>query len=388
MQNSKLGRLGRQSLMLGLLVLAGCSSMDFQADTVDYKSAGEKKTPSLAYPPDMTTPVVGSRYSVPDGPGTTLSQYNKDTAAKQKPGSQGSQVLPPQEGMKIERLGTDRWLVVNKTPAELYPKVKDYWEQSGFLLLVDSPKTGMMETDWAENRAKIPQDIIRRSLGKVLDSIYSTGERDKFKTRLEVNPQGQTEIYIAHRGAVEVLVGQDNGSSKWTDRPSDPNLEVEMLARLMVFLGASNDQAKAAQAKVNSSGAIPPPASRVQQNGAQSVLLVSLGFDRAWREVGLGLDRSNFTVEDRDRTQGIYYVRFVNSKDFDSQSEPGFFAKYLNFSSSSKSDDLKKAKRYRVLVKTSGDNTSRVTVMDGDGGTADKAVVLQILTILDGQITK
>ena len=205
---------------------------------------------------------------------------------------------------------------------------------------------------------------------------------------MEVNAQGQTEIYIAHRGAVEVLVGQDNGSSKWTDRPSDPNLEVEMLARLMVFLGASNDQAKAAQAKVNSPGSIPPPASRVQDNGAQSVLLVSLGFDRAWREVGLGLDRSNFTVEDRDRTQGIYYVRFVNSKDFDSQSEPGFFAKYLSFSSSSKSDDLKKAKRYRVLVKSSGDNASRVTVLDGDGGVADKSIVLQILTILDGQITK
>lgn len=387
MYNSKLGKLGRQSLMLALLVLAGCSSMDFQADSVDYKSAGEKKTPNLAYPPDLTTPVTGARYSVPEG--ATLSQYNKDKAAtQQKPSSQNSEVMPVQEGMKIERLGTDRWLVVNKTPAELYPKVKDYWEQSGFLLLVDSPKTGMMETDWAENRAKIPQDIIRRTLGKVLDSLYSTGERDKFKTRLEVNPQGQTEIYIAHRGAIEVLVGQDRGSSKWTDRPSDPNLEVEMLARLMMFLGSTNEQAKAAQAKVNSPGAIAPPASRVQNNGAQSVLLISLGFDRAWREVGLGLDRSNFTVEDRDRTQGIYYVRYVNSKDFDTQSEPGFFAKYFTFGSSSKADDLKKAKRYRVLVKSGADNASRVTVLDGDGGPADQAVVLQILTILDGQITK
>jgi outer membrane protein assembly factor BamC len=385
MQNSKLGRFGRQGLILALLVLAGCSSADFQADTVDYKSAGEKKTPSLVYPPDMTTPVVGSRYSVPEG--TTLSQYNKDAAAQKKPGSQASAVMPVQEGMKIERLGTDRWLVVNKTPAELYPKVKDFWEQSGFLLLVDSPKTGIMETDWAENRAKIPQDIIRRSLGKVLDSLYSTGERDKFRTRLEVNPQGQTEIYIAHRGAIEKLVGQDNGSSMWTDRPSDPGLEVDMLSRLMVFLGSTNDQAKAAAAKVNKEGN-PAPISRVQNNGAQSALLIALGFDRAWREVGLGLDRSNFTVEDRDRTQGIYYVRFVNSKDFDSQSEPGFFAKYLSFSSSSKSDDLKKAKRYRVLVKTGADNSTRVTVLDGEGGVADQAVVLQILTILDGQITK
>ena len=387
MQNSKLSRLGRQSFLVGLLILAGCSSADFQADTVDYKSAGEKKTNPLVYPPDLTAPVVGSRYAVP-AEGATLSQYNKDAAKQQGNANQPAAVLPVPQGMKIERVGTDRWLVVsNKTPTELYPKVKDFWEQSGFLLLTDSPKTGMMETDWAENRAKIPQDIIRRTLGKVLDSLYSTGERDKFKTRLDLNSQGQTEIYIAHRGAVEVLVGQDRGSSKWTDRPSDPYLEVEMLTRLMMFLGSTQEQAKAAQAAVNNPANVPPPASRIQGTGSQAILAVSLGFDRAWREVGLGLDRSNFTVEDRDRTQGVYYVRFVNSKDFDSQSEPGFFQKYFSFSSN-KADDLKKAKRYRVVVKTSADNASRVMVLDEQGGPADAGVVQQILTILDGQITK
>ena len=165
MQNSKLSRLGRQSFLVGLLILAGCSSADFQADTVDYKSAGEKKTNPLVYPPDLTAPVVGSRYSVP-AEGATLSQYNKDAAKQQGNVNQPAAVLPTPQGMKIERVGTDRWLVVsNKTPTELYPKVKDFWEQSGFLLLTDSPKTGMMETDWAENRAKIPQDIIRRTLG-------------------------------------------------------------------------------------------------------------------------------------------------------------------------------------------------------------------------------
>lgn len=387
MHNSKIVKLASVSLLAGLLVLAGCSTADFQADTVDYKSAGEKKTNPLVYPPDLTQPVVGSRYSVPSD-GATLSQYNKDNAKQQAGANQPTAVLPTPQGMKIERVGTDRWLVVDKrTPTELYPKVKDFWEQSGFLLLVDSPKTGMMETDWAENRAKIPQDIIRRTLGKVLDSLYSTGERDKFKTRLDTNAQGQTEIYIAHRGAVEVLVGQDRGSSKWTDRPSDPYLEVEMLTRLMMFLGASQEQAKAAQAAVNNPANVPPPASRIQGMGSQAILAVALGFDRAWREVGLGLDRSNFTVEDRDRTQGIYYVRFVNSKDFDSQSETGFFQKYFSFGSN-KADDLKKAKRYRVVVKSSGDNSSRVAVLDGDGGTADATVVQQILTILDGQITK
>ena len=50
---------------------------------------------------------------------------------------------------------------------------------------MDQPNLGIMETDWAENRAKIPQDFIRNTLGKLLDSVYSTGERDRFRTRLE-----------------------------------------------------------------------------------------------------------------------------------------------------------------------------------------------------------
>ena len=87
-----------------------------------------------------------------------------------------------------------------------------------------------METEWAENRAKLPQDLIRKTIGKLLDGMYSTGERDKFRTRLERNAQGGVEIYITHRGLQEIYPTKERDSTTWTVRPSDPDLEAELLA--------------------------------------------------------------------------------------------------------------------------------------------------------------
>ncbi|TXI10588.1 MAG: outer membrane protein assembly factor BamC, partial [Polynucleobacter sp.] len=272
-----------------------------------------------------------------------------------------------------------RWLVVNKAAKDLYPSIRDFWQETGFILMVDSPETGIMETDWAENRAKIPQDFIRSALGKVLDSIYSTGERDKFRTRLEVNSKGETEVYITHRGATEELTGTDKTQTMWTARPNDPELEAEFLARLMQRLGYAEESAKATVAAAKTNAAKPvsslkkTPTPRLEFAGS---------FDRAWRDIGVGLDRSNFTVDDRDRSKGIYFVRFVNPQDL--SNERGFFDKLF---SKKTDDDMKKAKRYRVLVKdTSG--TITVTVQDEKGGPEVGDVSVQILSLLDLQVGK
>jgi outer membrane protein assembly factor BamC len=171
---------------------------------------------------------------------------------------------------------------------------------------MDQPNLGIMETDWAENRAKLPQDFIRNSLGKVLDSLYSTSERDRFRTRLERSASGGTEIYVSHRGMVEVYNSQQKDQTVWQPRPSDPELEAEFLRRLMIKLGVPQEQSKALVA----SGAA-KPTSRVATVGATPVVQIDEGFDRAWRRVGLALDRTGFTVEDRDRAQGMYFVRYV-----------------------------------------------------------------------------
>lgn len=372
---SSQSKLGLIAGLTASLFITACSST-FSGDTIDYKSAGEKKGPNLAFPPDMTVAGGDKRYVVPDG-GATLSGYSN--AVKGKPTGKEA-VLPVVAGMRIEREGNRRWLVVSKAPKDVYPSIRDFWQESGFILMVDSPETGIMETDWAENRAKIPQDFIRRTIGKVLDSIYSTGERDKFRTRIEVNSKGETEVFLTHRGASEELTGTDKSQTIWTARANDPELEAEFLARLMQRLGYAEDSAKAsiAAAKPDAKN---PQVSNLKKTPSPRLEFAG-GFDRAWRDVGVGLDRSNFTVDDRDRSKGVYFVRFVNPQDL--SNERGFFDKLF---SKKTDDDMKKAKRYRVLVKDTA-GTITVSVQDEKGAPEVGDVAIQILSLLDLQVAK
>jgi len=373
----------RYIAILGIVVivtsaLTACKSVTSN-DTVDYKSTGAVRGPNLSYPPDLITAQADRRYIVQDGT-ATMSEYN---AALKKSVQMRNNVMTGIPGMRIARDGERRWLVVEKPAADLYPQIKDFWQENGFLLVVDSSSTGIMETDWAENRGKIPQDFIRSTLGTVLDSLYDTGERDKYKTRLEAPKPSETEIYITHKGSLEKCVTDSSGaclSTIWTTRPNDPELEAIFLARLMERLGMTQEQAKAAVAAPL--GPKTPKAKFVQEANNRGYIELSTGFDRSWRDVGLALDRSNFTVEDRNRSIGVYYVRFVNTKDVGDKK--GFFSNLF----SSKDDSKLQAKKYQVIVKSASENSANVYVQDADGKPENTPAGIQLLTLLNDQLAK
>jgi outer membrane protein assembly factor BamC len=358
--------------------LVGCKSVSSN-DTVDYKTVGAVRGPNLSFPPDLITAQADRRFIVQDGT-ATMSEYN---AAVKKSVQTRKNVMTGIPGMRIARDGERRWLVVEKPAPELYPQIKDFWQENGFLLVIDSPSTGIMETDWAENRAKIAQDFIRSTIGRVLDSLYDTGERDKYKIRLEVSKPGETEIYITHRGSIEKCVSDSTAtciSTVWTARPSDPELEAVFLARLMERLGMTQEQAKAQVA-------VPldrktQKAKLVQEGVNTAHIELASGFDRTWRDTGLALDRSNFTVEDRNRANGIFYVRYVNPKDLGDTK--GFFANLF----SSKDDSSLKAKKYLVIVKSTSDKSSSVYVQNADGKPENTPAGLQLLTLLTEQMSR
>lgn len=382
-------------LVAGALLIAGaagCSSISsmMEPEKIDYKSAGKAAPKSrLDVPPDLTQLKTDNRYAIPDnGRGTaTASSFSAQRAASAPNASSNANSIAGETAavapnkttdIRVERAGSQRWLVV-KQPAELlWPRVKDFWQENGFLLMTDLPEAGLMETDWAEDRAKIPQDFIRNSIGKVFDSLYSTGERDKFRTRLERNADGSTEIFISHRGATEVLTGQMKDRSMWTSRPSDPDLEAEFLSRLMVRLGSEE---KLAKATVAAAKAVAPLA-RLSKDSNGGFVAVDEPFDRVWRRVGLALDRGGFTVEDRDRNRGLYFVRYVDqgSDAQNKASEPGFFSRLFGAK-----DEKKSALRYRVMVKSTGD-TSRILVQDEQGAATASANADRILSLLSDQI--
>lgn len=348
------------SLSCAVITLTACGTFSSMtaSDKVDYKKSGDVRGPNLALPPDLITAQADRRYVVQDGT-ATMSEYNQ---AVKKSSQMRSNVLTGIPGMKIERDGDRRWLVVDKPATELYPQVKDFWQENGFLLAIDSPSTGIMETDWAENRAKIPQDFIRRTLGKVLDAVYSSGERDKFRTRVERTADGSTEITISHRGMSEEYMDASRTRTWWMPRASDPELENEFIKRLMVALGT--DAAKADSAVASSASGAPSSLARAELQNRQGtqMILIREGGDVAWRRVGLTLDRSGFTVEDRDRSKGTYFVRFVDT----SKEEPGFWRKLFGSAQGPVGPQ-----RFRLVLQSESNTATWVRLLDEQGNPAD-----------------
>ncbi len=370
---------------LALVGLTGCQTFNnlMEPDRIDYKSAGNGPTVRLDIPPDLTQLQRENRYALPENSRgmATASGFNAQRAAG-APATVMAVAPKSVQDAHIERAGNQRWLVVKQSPEVLWPQIKDFWQDSGFLINVESPESGVMETDWAENRAKIPMDPIRNLLGKYLDSVYDTGERDKFRTRLERGPDGTTEIYLSHRGAIEVLVGNDKTSTIWTARPSDPDLEADFLARMMSRLGVEQVRAKA---MATNTAVTQQARAKLVKGGDGAYVEIDEGFDRAWRRVGLALDRVGFTVEDRDRAQGVYYVRYVDQGDEakTKTNDTGLFSRL--FSWGSKKDDAKTAQRYRISVKGS-DAASRIAVLNNEGRAETTQIGDKILTLLTDQL--
>jgi outer membrane protein assembly factor BamC len=368
------------SALLGAALLAGCSSIGGMFDNkVDYKASAT--LPPLEVPPDLSAPPRDGRYALAEPRSATLSGYQQQRKEQGRTGP--AVVLPQVEDMRVERAGNARWLVVQEPPEKVWPVVREFWLERGFLLRQEVPEAGVLETDWAENRANLPQDFIRGALGRFADQLYSTAQRDKFRTRLERTADGKgTEIYVSHRGMQEVYSGGselgNQGQTRWEPRAPDPGLEAEFLRLLMVRLGAPEERAKVA-------AAAPPPPDRAQivkRSDGTEALQVNEPFDRAWRRVGLALDRVGFTVEDRDRQKGVYFVRYADpeSEMALKDAQRSWFSRIF-----SSSDAKVKAEQYRVQVRED-EQRSQVDVLNKEGGAESSRTVQRILSLLHEQL--
>lgn len=361
----------RQTTLLAALVatLSGCASLD--EEKVNYKSARTMST--LDVPPDLTQLRRDSRYNLDTNSASASGLQGKTEARPLDQGTAANRI----GDVRMERSGTQRWLVVQRPADKLWEPLKDFWTSNGFVLSTDAPELGILETDWAENRAKLPQDVVRRTLGKIFESLYSTSERDRFRTRIERNDQGGVDIYITHRGMQEVYADSNKDRTVWQPRATDPELEIEFLRRLMVKLGG---QANTTTTAVQSTLPAASPSAAVAGGPAvslvdgQPAIVLAEDLERAWRRVGVALDRSGFTVEDRDRRQGLYFVRYVAS------TTPGKEPSWLSrlFGGDSKAPELA---RYRVVVTTSAQG-SLIKVLNAQGQAENSANAEKILKLL------
>lgn len=357
--------------LMAALALGGCASS--KQSKIDYKSA--KSLPPLEIPPDLAVPDSSNQFDVVGKDGTTFSDYTR--ARAEAKGSGEAKVLPTVEGIRVERDGDYRWLVVDLKPEEVWQPLREFWQENGFLLARERPEIGFMETDWAENRALVSTSWFRRTFAFMgAENAFSYPERDKFRTRVERGDAiGTTAIYITHRGVYQVAT-QDGTITRtaWEVRPRDPGLEAEMLYRLMARLGATDAQIQQARAE-------PAPAPRAElASGPDKIEYLQLpdSFDRAWRRVGIALDYVGFTVEDKDRSKGEYFVRY---DDPDAEQERSGLAKLAFWR-----DDKTVAQQYRIQVRESKPDGSEVHVLDDAGNVLTNSTSVRILTLLRDQL--
>jgi outer membrane protein assembly factor BamC len=374
MMNTRISKRAGLAVSLGALVLTGCSAVNQLTgaeEPVNYKSTVRGEP--LSIPPDLTQANQDTRFQAPEGP-TTYSQYASSQQSRQNADNRDA-VLPQSQGVEVMRDGDLRWLVVDRAPDDVYPRVIEFWGQQGFTIHSQDPKAGLIQTDWAENRAKIPEGWIHSALGAILDTVYDSGERERFRTRLE-RVNGKTEVYISHEHMEETQT-RDGSGWKWIYGKEDPGLNAAMLARLMVYLGTDVEQAqqKVAQAEQ------PQAEVQVQQQmqEGQSALSLNEGFDRAWRRVGVAIDSAGFEVTDRDRSTGDYFVRYLDSDSGEKIEQQNVFGRLFG------TKNTAEAATYRIHVVDQG-GSSVVTVLDANGQPQDTDTAKRILGVLSKHI--
>ena len=376
------------ALCPALLVLGGCSALgiNFSDDKVQYEASNTRA--NLEVPPDLAPIPNDNRFEVPARPGVVSA--NAETARMEAAGevkAERGAIVQRTVVSKMMRDGASRWLRVNADAEQLWTVVQDFWPSVGLVVRRQDPKTGYMETEWAENKAKLPQDIIRGTIGKVLDFAYSTGERDQYRCRIERNEDGTSDIFITHRSMVEVVTGSQSDSTMWQPGPADPTMEAEMLQRLALRIDSefnpdAEPAAKAADIVKQEDLTKKEARSDVVKgaDGKLEAVVLKEPFDRAWRTVGLVVDRMGFELVDRDRAAGYFAVRYLDP-DYEAKvkSERGFFTRVFG------SDKAVDVPEYRIRLGDEG-SVTRVTVIGGDGNDDKTGVAPNILTLLAEQL--
>ena len=409
------------AIVLLTLLVSACDSIPFIDNTSDYKGAGRSKP--LEVPPDLTAVKSSDAYSVPGG-STTYNTYNQDQEG-QEVGVE--KVLPSSDGIRLEKAGAQRWLVVNAPAEKIWPVVREFWIDQGFAVRVENADTGVMETEWIEAdaiKAADDKKNIGEKFDKWLDKLSGIADRRKFRTRLERGEkEGSTEIYMTHR---TVSGAPDNGKNEVQTtlgvidtgyrldgtkvdkklEENDGDLDAELLRRLMVKLGVEEKRAQQIVANpVNEKRA-----DVVKESDSSVTLNLNDSYDRGWRRVGLALDRVGFVLEDKDRSKGLFFVRYADVEIDDTAKKKKGLIDTLAFwkdddevENKSKPKDEKTiidklqfwkgdegktdpSKQYRIKVSETDTGATRVNVVDAEDNRNRSTTANRIISLLYDQL--
>jgi len=321
----------------------------------------DKDMSRLDVPPDLSQPNVSDSLALPNiaAAGSTYSTFT-NTSYK------GDKVTPANpQGVRVVRDGANQWLEINAPAEKLWSQLRVFFTEVGFEVKREDINLGIMETNWQENRASLPTNWF----SKLLNRISSTGLRDKYRARLEkTNKPDVTRVFITHQGLKEHAAEEINSVKIWwATRPSDPELEAEMYQRFLIFRDISKADAKKLFAKANSK----ERTQIIDKNGTQ-MLQVGEGFARTWRRVGIALDRIGLLVEDRNRSDGVYYLRITEDFNDKIKEDKGWLSSLFS------KGNVKLKERYLLSVSDENDKTI-ISIIETTGAKADSRFVNQLL---------
>jgi outer membrane protein assembly factor BamC len=227
----------------------------------------------------------------------------------------------------LERAGAQRWLVVNSPAEKVWPVILEFWADQGFAVRSENAQLGVMETEWIDTEAikKDETGNLGDRFDKMLDKLSGYADKKKFRTRIDRgNEANTTEIYMTHRSVsgapddgknrIKTQLGEIDtgykleGKTAVAEDVRDAELDAELLRRLMVKLGVAEQKSK----DIIAQGVILKRAEVIKEADGSAILKLNDAFDRAWRRVGLALDRVGFVIEDKDRSNGIFFVRYAD----------------------------------------------------------------------------
>jgi len=363
---------GTLAAAFALSLITGCSVVDrlFPDRTQDYKKA--KANSELDVPPDLKP--TQANEDLPEGTAKLSDYSGAENASTQDNAAAAAPV-----NVQFRRDRDRTWLEVEGDPDKVWARAHDFWPENGFLLVRDDAKLGVLETDWKEAPLNAPQGAVRSIINRVWDTVHSAPIRNKFRMRMEQSgTPGTVDLYITEQGIEQSMVGnaEDIQTSQWEPRASDPELEAEMARRMMVYLGMSSEQAQQA---VQNAKPQAQQAELLKESKTKAELQVHQDFANSWRSVGIALDRVGFAVEDRNRSAGLYYVKYTDLAA--SENKKGMLSKLAFWSK----DDSTTAKEHQIKLEDQGTDT-RVTVLDANGKPEYTETAVRILTMLQEQL--
>ena len=406
--------------MLVIASLTACDSIPFINNTSDYKGAGRSRP--LEVPPDLTASPVSDAYSIPGS--TNYSSYSQAQEG-QEVGVEKVLVTP--DGVRLEKAGAQRWLVVNSSAEKVWPVILEFWADQGFAVRSENAQLGVMETEWIDSEAikKDETGNLGDKVDKWLDKLSNFTDKKKFRTRIDRgNEAGTTEIYMTHRSVsgapdadknkTKTRYGEIDTGYKVEDKTAvaqdvrDAELDAELLRRLMVKLGVAEQKSK----EIIAQGVTLKRAEVIKETDGSATLKLNDAFDRAWRRVGLALDRVGFVIEDKDRSNGIFFVRYADVDIDDTPKKKKGLLDTLKFwgdddkkdagtvsNKDEKSmveklkfwgtDDKQKVnpeKQYRIKVADGDKDNAIVTVVDKEGARISTTTANRIVALMYEQL--